>query len=144
MAAESLKHPVASRRELRRLVKFWADQIGFAHPFRISVAFHDSRKDDYCMDEDRDVYAYCSVQGQYERAVLGFDPYHIGWARSGDPVSEVVRHELFHAFVAMYTQAANHLTGVRDEKTRHILADLEDQMVQKLSTMPAWKHVPEA
>ena len=135
---------MASQRHVRKLVRHYATLMGFAHPMKISVAFHDSRHEQYCDENDRDCYGYCQPQPQYHRCVVGFDLYHPKWHERDETVEECVRHELFHAFIAMYTQAATHLTSDKEERVRKILGDLEDSLVQKLASMPLWKYAPEA
>jgi hypothetical protein len=139
--AEPLTKPVASQRTVRRLVKKYADLMGFAHPMRIGVAFYDSRKKQYIDPDDPACYGAAHVMPQYMRAVLCFDLYHEGWALRDESIDECIRHELGHALVALFAQAASHLVKEKDQQTPHILADLEDQLVQVIASMPVWAYV---
>jgi hypothetical protein len=57
-------------------------------------------------------------------------------------IQACIRHELFHAFVSLYTQSVSHL--VTDPAIERILDDLEDELVNRLSALPLLRHVPEA
>ena len=141
MAEDSLTRPVATQRYVRGLVKHYANLMGFAHPYKISVAFHNSRRGNWCDDKDHDVYGYAQSQPQYHRCVVGFDLYHPKWHEKDETVDECVRHELAHVFVAMYTQAAQRF--VTDEHAKALMEDLEDSLVQRFATMLIWAYAPE-
>lgn len=139
LEASPRTRPIASKPTFRRLVKQYADLMGFARPFKVYVVFHDARKEDFCDPKDVDCYACCEVQPQYHRATLHFDQYHPAWDGRNEEVEECVRHELGHAFVGMYTQAATHIAG-DNTALKDVLADLEDDLVQRISAMPIWAY----
>ena len=141
---EPLKRPIASQRTVRKLVRQYANLMGFGHPFKISVGFHDSRAKDYCDPKDPDCYACCEPQPQYHRCTLRFDLYHPRWVEKDESIDECIRHELGHALVALLAQAAGHLVGEKDERMRHVMGDLEDDLVQRVAAMPVWAYVEES
>ena len=128
--------PVASKREINRLVKHYVDLLGFSRPWRLAVVFHDSRDKDFCYPKEPGVYACAESEPQYHRAWVHIDPYHEGWGKEDGQLEECIRHELFHVFLSAYTHAADHAVGNRT--VRGILEDLEDELVNRLATMPVW------
>ena len=129
-----LSQPIVSQREFKAIVKQSAHDMGFSHPWRVAVAFHDSRKDDW-PHEDHDVYACAHPQPQYHRCEIHTDLRHYGWTKETS-VAECVRHELAHVLVSGYTMAVtNHM------KNKQILSMLEleeDKLVNWIACMPFW------
>lgn len=138
---DGMKRPVASQRKVKELVRKYGRLLGFGHPFKVTVVFHNCRKQDFCDTDDVHCYACCEVQPQYLRATLHFDLYHPRWLEADEELEECIRHELGHAMVATYTQAASHLT--ESQEIMKVLADLEDDLVQRIAAMPVWKRVEE-
>jgi hypothetical protein len=133
---EPLKRPVYSAKAIRAAVKRWGNLLGFARPWRIYVNICDSRKGVYCDSSDPGVYASCEPAHSYHRAVLRFDPYHPGF--DGEDLDEVVRHELIHAILHSYTEAAHH--NAASDAVRAMLETLEEELVGRLSTLPVFDH----
>lgn len=138
---DRLKRNIVTRREFERIVRYWCDEIGFVHPWTAHCQFHDSSKGD--LPDERDSFVYCAIiaQPQYHRVFVHTDLRHAGW-NTERCIQNTVRHELYHAFVSLYTQAVSHL--VKDPRIAAILDDLEDELVNRLAASPLLRHVPNA